>query len=185
MKLNKVLILLVFILLIISFWFFTKQSLKPAPVVVFTTITGKKIELSSLKGKPVIITFWATDCANCIKEMPDLINLYNQFHSKGLEIIAITMYYDIPSHVVEMTNAKQLPYDVALDLDSKHAVAFGKVQLTPTTILISPAGHIILQKTGLFNLEKIKKTIQLLLLEDKEFITSKADHTYVEKNYKS
>ncbi len=163
MKLNKILILLVFVLLIFGFWFFTKQSQKPAPNVVFTTITGKKIELTSLKGKPVIITFWATDCANCIKEMPDLIDLYNQFHPQGLEIIAVTLYYDIPSHVVEMAKAKQLPYDVALDLDSKHAAAFGKVQLTPTTFLISPNGHIVMHKTGLFELEKIKQQIKQFL----------------------
>ena len=166
MKLNKVLILLVLILLvllIISFLFFTKQSQKPAPNVVFTTITGKKIELASLKGKPVIITFWATDCANCIKEMPDLIDLYNQFHPQGLEIIAVTLYYDIPSHVVEMTKAKQLPYDVALDLDSNHATAFGKVQLTPTTFLISPSGHIVMHKTGLFKVENIKQQLKQFL----------------------
>jgi peroxiredoxin len=163
MKLNKILILLVFVLLIIGFWFSAKQSHKLAPNVVFTTITGKQIELASLKGKPVIITFWATDCANCIKEMPDLIDLYNQFHPQGLEIIAVTLYYDIPSHVVEMTKAKQLPYDVALDLDSKHAAAFGKVQLTPATFLISPNGHIVMHKIGLFELEKIKQQLKQFL----------------------
>ncbi len=163
MKLNKVSILPVFILLIISVWFFTRQSHKLAPEVTFTTITGKQIELASLKGKPVIITFWATDCANCIKEMPDLIDLYNQFHPQGLEIIAVTLYYDIPNHVVEMTKAKQLPYDVALDLDAKHATAFGKVQLTPTTFLISPTGYIVMHKTGLFELEKIKQKLKQFL----------------------
>ncbi len=165
MKLNKILILLVFVLLIIGFWFFTKQSQETAPNGVFTTITGKKIELASLKGNPVIITFWATDCANCIREIPDLINLYHQFHPQGLEIIAITMYYDIPSHVVEMTKAKQLPYDVVLDLDAKHAAAFGEVKLTPTTSLISPNGHIVMHKTGPFKVEKIKQQLKKIIIQ--------------------
>ncbi|MCF6203882.1 MAG: TlpA family protein disulfide reductase [Methylococcaceae bacterium] len=165
MKLNKILILLVFVLLIIGFWFFTKQSQETAPNGVFTTITGKKIELASLKGNPVIITFWATDCANCIREIPDLINLYHQFHPQGLEIIAITMYYDIPSHVVEMTKAKQLPYDVVLDLDAKHAAAFGEVKLTPTTFLISPNGHIVMHKTGPFKVEKIKQQLKKIIIQ--------------------
>ena len=162
MKLNRVLPILLIIGLAVGL-FFTPKNNKPAPNVTFTTITGKKIELENLQGKPVIITFWATDCASCVKEMPDLINLYNQFHSKGLEIIAVTMYYDIPSHVVDMTKAKQLPYDVSLDLKAKHATAFRQVELTPTTFLISPSGHIELKKTGLFDIADMKQKIEQLL----------------------
>lgn len=163
MKLNKALPSLLLIGLAIGLLFSTAKNNKPAPNVTFTTITGKKIALNNLQGKPVIITFWATDCASCIKEMPDLISLYNQFHSKGLEIIAVTMYYDIPSHVVDMTKAKQLPYDIALDLRAKHAIAFGQVELTPTTFLISPSGNIVMQKTGLFDMANMKQRIEQLL----------------------
>jgi len=147
---------------VIGFWLLQKPT--PAPNVTFTTITGKKIELLQLRGKPVIVTFWATDCAGCIKEVPHLIELYKQFHSQGLEIIAVAMYYDPPNHVVEMTKAKQIPYHVALDLKAQHATAFGQVQLTPTSFLISPAGKVILQKTGEFDFftmqQQIKKLIQ-------------------------
>lgn len=140
-----------------------RLSPTPAPAVSFTTITGKKIPLSQLIGKPVIITFWATDCASCIKDVPHLVELYNQFHPRGLEIIAVSMYYDIPSHVVEMTKAKQIPYHVALDLTAGHAKAFGEVELTPTSFLISPAGDILLEKTGELDFAKIKHQIENLI----------------------
>lgn len=143
--------------------FLVNQPKKPAPNVTFSTIFGKKIELSKLKGNPVIVTFWATDCAGCIEEIPHLIELYQQFHPRGLEIIAIAMYYDPPNHVVEMTKAKQIPYYVALDLKAEHAFAFGQVELTPATFLISPAGNIILQKTGLFDLPKMQQQIHNLI----------------------
>ena len=52
-----------------------------------------------------------------MKEVNDFVDLYRQFHSKGLEIIAVAMYYDPPNHVLEMTQAKQIPYLVALDLN--------------------------------------------------------------------
>ncbi len=143
--------------------FLVNQPNKPAPNVTFSTIFGEKIELSKLKGNPVIVTFWATDCAGCIEEIPHLIELYQQFHPKGLEIIAIAMYYDPPNHVVEMTKAKQIPYYVALDLKAEHAFAFGQVELTPATFLISPAGNIILQKTGLFDLPKMQQQIHNLI----------------------
>ncbi len=126
-----------------------------APDVIFSTITGKKIALHDLRGKPVIVTFWATDCASCLKEIPHLIELYQQYHAKGLEIIAVAMAYDPPNHVIDMTHAQQLPYDVALDLQAENAHAFGDVSLTPTTFLIAPDGSIALQKTGLFDLTEM------------------------------
>ena len=52
------------------------------PNVTFTAITGKKIALKELRGKPVIVTFWATDCPGCIKEIPHLIDLYTQYHKQ-------------------------------------------------------------------------------------------------------
>ena len=159
---NSLLLLLFTGLLITGLWFWQTNSITPAPHVTFTTITGKKIELAKLQGNPVIVTFWATDCPGCIREIPHLIQLYNQFHPLGLEIIAVAMYYDPPNHVVEMTKAKQLPYDVALDLKAEHAYAFGQVQLTPTTFLISSAGIIIKQKTGEFDITDMKHQLENL-----------------------
>lgn len=161
---NKLLIIssILFIsgLIVSSFWI---QDY-PAPNITVTTIKGESISLASLKGQPLIVSFWATDCASCIEEIPHLIELYQQFHSQGLEIIAIAMYYDPPNHVVEMTRLKKIPYKVALDLKSHHAQAFGNVQLTPTTFLISPTGDIIMQKTGLFNKLELQNKIQQLIL---------------------
>jgi peroxiredoxin len=133
-----------------------------APDVTFTSITGKKIALKDLLGKPVIVTFWATDCPACIKEIPDLIDLYTQYHEKGLEIIAVAMYYDPPNHVVTMTEDQRLPYYVALDLQAEHAHAFGDVQLIPSTFLITPNGLIDLKKTGAFDPVEMKTRIDAL-----------------------
>ena len=133
-----------------------------APDVTFTTITGKKIALKKLRGKPVIITFWATDCPGCIKEIPDLIDLHRQYHKQGLEIIAVAMYYDPPNHVIALTEDLKLPYHVALDLAAEHARAFGDVQLIPSTFLINPDGSFALKKTGAFDPAEIKTHIQTL-----------------------
>jgi peroxiredoxin len=135
-----------------------------APDVTFTNITGKKIALKDLRGKPVIVTFWATDCPGCIKEIPHLIDLYTQYHKQGLEIIAVAMYYDPPNHVVTLTEDQQLPYHVALDLKAEHAHAFGDVQLIPSTFLISPDGLIDLKKTGAFDPAEMHTHIETLTL---------------------
>ncbi len=162
MKLKYILVSLLLIFVALSV-LFLKPAVIAAPNLIFTTIYGKKIQLSKLIGKPVIVTFWATDCASCIKEIPQLIELYNNFHTKGLEIIAVAMYYDPPNHVLEMSKAKQIPYDVALDLKAEHAFAFGQVQLTPTTFLISPSGDISMKIEGLLNMPKLQQLIQNLI----------------------
>jgi peroxiredoxin len=159
-------ILVTFLLLVLAFISINainRVSTK-APDVTFTTITGKKIALKDLRGKPVIVTFWATDCPGCMKEIPQLIDLYTQYHKQGLEIIAVAMYYDPPNHVVTMTEDRQLPYNVALDLKAEHAHAFGDVQLIPSTFLISPDGSFALKKTGDFDSAEIKTRIETLTL---------------------
>jgi peroxiredoxin len=139
------------------------ETITSAPDVNFTTITGQEIALKDLRGKPVIVTFWATDCPSCIQEIPDLIDIYNQYHAAGLEMIAVAMYYDPPNHVVDMTKAKQLPYHVALDLNSGHAQAFGGIMFTPSTFLIAPDGSVVKKEIGLFDMAKIKTNIDSLL----------------------
>ena len=77
---------------------------KPAaPAATFTTLEGKPITLNDLRGKVVLVNFSATSCPGCVKEMPDLIETYNQYKAKGFEIIAVAMSYDPPSYVVNFT----------------------------------------------------------------------------------
>jgi thiol-disulfide isomerase/thioredoxin len=149
----------IFILIMITVMLTSCRS-DVAPETTFSSITGQKIVLSALRGKPVLITFWATSCASCLKEIPHLIELYHNYHDQGLEIIAVAMAYDPPNHVLELTKALQLPYPVALDMQSDNAHAFGDVSLTPTTFLIAPNGTIALQKTGLLDIGEL--TTQLL-----------------------
>jgi peroxiredoxin len=139
------------------------KTITTAPNIIFDTITGQKIILKELRGKPVIVTFWATDCASCIEEIPDLISLYKQYHQSGLEIIAVAMNYDPPNHVIDMTKDKQLPYNVALDLTSDVAKAFGGVMFTPSTFIIAPDGSVVKKQIGLFDLNKMNTLIDSLL----------------------
>ena len=151
------------LLLLLLIFLGCNKTIATAPDVTFTTLTGEKIALNGLRGKPVIVTFWATDCPSCIEEIPDLIALYQQYHALGLEMIAVAMYYDPPNHVVDMTHAKQLPYNVALDLKSEHAKAFGGIMFTPYTFLIAPDGSVVKAEIGHFDLAKMKTTIESLL----------------------
>ena len=143
-------------------WFWQTQTVRLAPNVNFKTINGETIRLADLKGKPTLVTFWATDCPGCIEEIPHLITLHNELARDGLTIIAAAMHYDPPNHVIAMAKSKQLPYAVALDIDGALAKNFDNVQLTPTTFLIDRAGNIVLQKVGVFDLADMRKRLSQL-----------------------
>lgn len=138
-------------------------GLKQAPAVSIQTLDGNTVELASLQGKPVLVTFWATSCTGCVKEIPHLVDLYNEFAPQGLQLLAIAMSYDPPNHVVAMRDARQLPYTIALDLSGNAALAFGGVRLTPTSFLIAPDGRIVREKVGELDMNEVRAQLRAML----------------------
>ncbi len=121
---------------------------QPAPNVTFVNLSGEKISAKSLRGKVVMVNFWATSCSTCVAEMPQMMETYNKYHQKGLEFVAVAMSYDPPNYVLNFAQTRQLPFHVALDVQGKLALAFGDVKLTPTTYVIDKQGKIIKRYVG-------------------------------------
>lgn len=126
----------------------TVSKREVAPQLTFLSIKGDKITPESLKGKVVMVNFWATDCATCIKEMPDMVATYNKYKPQGLEFVAVAMSYDRPDYVANYTETRALPFKVALDVDGSAAKAYGNVSMTPTTFVIGKDGKILKRYLG-------------------------------------
>jgi peroxiredoxin len=124
------------------------------------TISGEKITSKDLLGKVVLINFWATDCPGCIAEMPELINTYNKYKNQNFELIAVSMFYDPPSHVLSFSKNNNLPFPVVLDIEKKIAAQFNNVTLTPTSFLIDHKGKIINQIIGEINFDEFDLLLQ-------------------------
>jgi len=159
--LRKLLIILALGLVLIKLA--TQQQPNASPNLTFTTLNGDFVSLNTWRNKAVLITFWATDCPSCVAEIPMLRELYQQFHPQGLEILAIAMYYDPPSHVVSLTAEQQIPYPVVLDTRAEYAQAFGNIQLVPTILLIAPNGQIVFQHSGQLLKAQLTALISLFL----------------------
>src|SRR5689334_2177659 len=129
------------LLLLVFYGGFMKVT--PAPSVTFTSLTGERIAMPELRGRVVLVNFWATDCPVCVKEMPRMVTTYNKYGKRGLEFIAVAMRHDPPNYVISYTEKNALPFKVALDPLGETAKAFGNVQLTPTTIVIDRHGNIV------------------------------------------
>lgn len=153
---------LVVVLAFAAIWFMP-AGLRAAPPLVGETLDGRTLTLEQLRGKPVLVTFWATTCPGCVEEIPHLIDLYRELHPKGLEIIGVAMAYDPPEQVRAMVQQRQIPYPVVLDRTERIAREFDNVQLTPTSVLISPEGHIVQYRLGLLDMSKLRNTITEML----------------------
>ncbi len=130
-----------------------------APSVTFTTITGEKVSMESLKGKVVLVNFWATDCPGCIKEMPELINTYKAYQNKGFELIAVAMPYDPPAQVKNYVTMQALPFPVMHDGLGEVTQAFGQVSLTPTAFIYDKNGKLLRHTIGELDFKALKQLL--------------------------
>jgi len=160
---------LLVIVLAVAYVWFSPTGIQPAPKLVMTQLRGgEKIDLSSLHGHPVLVTFWATSCPGCIAEMPHLIQLYQDLAPRGLELIGVAMSYDKPNNVLEMQKQKAIPYPIVWDATGKISQAFGQVTLTPTHFLINPQGEIVQHKIGEIDIQLLRSRILTMLSSAKQ-----------------
>ena len=125
------------------------------PELAFKDIDGQQHTLAQYLGKPILLTFWATDCPGCIQEIPELKHLYQQYSSTGLTMIAVAMAHDTPAHIKAMRAQKNLRYLITWDHKAEIAQAFDNVRVTPTHFLIAPNGDIVMRKIGGLNLDRL------------------------------
>lgn len=155
----KKIVIPLIVVILLSVLVFSLYQKPQAPAVTFTTLNGEKLSMSSLKGKIVLVNFWATDCPGCIKEMPDLINTYNQYKHKGFEVIAVAMPYDPPAQVLNYTQQKSLPFPVMHDGLNEMIQAFGGVNLTPTTFIYDKQGNRLQRIIGELNFAELRQLL--------------------------
>ena len=138
---------------------------RPAPQVTFVSLKGERIASTGLKGRVVLVNFWATDCVICNREMPEMVRTYDRYHARGLEFIAVAMRYDPPHYVVDYAAKNRLPFTVALDPLGELAAAFGEVAVTPTTFLIDKRGNIVSRMQGEPDFARLRQLLEEKLAE--------------------
>jgi peroxiredoxin len=138
---------------------------KAAPAVTFLTIKGETIPLNALRGKVVLVNFWATDCPVCLREMPQLVETHKKFQARDYETVAVAMWHDPPIRVVSYAEKTALPFKVAFDPVGEHAKAFGDLTLTPTTFVIDKRGNIVYRVVGAPDFKKLHELLEMKLAE--------------------
>ncbi len=136
-----------------------------APASTFVLLDGSKQTTADLRGKVTLVNFWATSCVTCVGEMPELVATHDKYKDKGYRTLAVAMSYDPPAYVVNFTQSRKLPFDVAIDNTGAVAKAWGDVNLTPTTYLVNKRGEIVKRYIGAPDFAELHRLIEKLLAE--------------------
>jgi peroxiredoxin len=164
-------ILFFFLLFVFPASVLPQEKTTTAPNFILKDLDGKKVELKELLGNgPILVSFWATSCKPCIKELNELQKVYKNYKEKGFEILAIDQ--DGPrsiSKVKPMVKGLKWEFPVLWD-ESKDVYRKYHVLGIPHTVLIDKSGEIRYTHTTYRpgDEEVIKKKIEELLDEQKE-----------------
>lgn len=112
-----------------------------APDIKLPDTKGKKVELSSLKGKVVVLDFWASWCGPCRRSMPDLKALYEKYKGKGLEVYAVSLDTDKKDWQKAISEDATTWLHV-IDMDNAVAKKW-RIEYIPNTYLLDKQGNVV------------------------------------------
>lgn len=114
---------------------------KPAPLFALQAVgTGETVDISRLRGKPVVINFWATWCGPCYQEHPVLVQNARMMGDR-VQFVGI-VFNDTEGRIQQFLNQRGSSYPTLLDQEGKTAIAYG-VGGVPETFFLDPTGKIV------------------------------------------
>ncbi len=142
----------------------TNGEFEPAPALALNLLDGGKLDLASLKGKVVLVDFWATWCVPCISEIPMFNELTKQYKPQGFEMIATSLDEEGASIVKPFLKRYPMNYTQTLG-DATVAEQFKVTEVLPVAILIDKQGRIRFTHKGITKKEVFEEQIKQLLSE--------------------
>jgi len=123
---------------------------RAAPAFDLKSLAGAPLSNASLKGKVVLLDFWATWCAPCRKSMPEFQALHKKYAERGFMVVGVSIDEgkDGPAKVKKFVSSKKISYPIAVDSESAPAWEAFQVKAVPAAYLLDRDGRIVAQWTG-------------------------------------
>ncbi len=150
-------LLIIFLLLQVA-----AAQTKSIPDWKLRDISGQQIRLQDFKGKVVLLNFWATWCAPCLAEIPELIKWQRKYSKAGLQIIGITHPPNTKREIQKFARKLKLNYPIILG-NAEQKSFFTASETLPWTVVIDRRGNIVAQIEGIIFAEEFAEKIQPLL----------------------
>ncbi len=125
---------------------------------------GAEQRLSALKGRIVVLNFWATYCVPCRKEMPDLAAIQNEYAALGVQVIGASAdEAEDRAKVLQFVKETRINFPVWMGATTSHMMRFGLGAALPGTVIIGRDGRIAKVISGIVNQAELKKQIDVML----------------------
>lgn len=135
---------------------------KPAPDFALQTLDGQTLKLSDLRGKAVLLNFWATWCTPCKAEMPWFVDFQKQYGGQGLQIVGVAMDDAAKDDIESFAKKMGVNYPVVLGKESL-AEQYGGVDFLPTTFYIDRNGNIQDRVFGIVDRQEAEASVKKVL----------------------
>ncbi len=132
-----------------------------APSATWMTTAGQPLTLESLRGKVVLVDFWATWCKPCIKSMPELEAIYKDYQKLGLEVVGVSVDQgdEREKKVKKFLEKKPVAYPIVIDTEEASSWEAFHVVALPTVYLIGRDGQIAERWTGVVDMKKVREAV--------------------------
>lgn len=117
------------------------------PAYTAKLLDGKSFDVAAEKGNVVLLNVWATWCAPCRGEIPELQALHTKYDARGFKVVGVSLDEGGNAEVKKFVAANKITYPIAIDADLKIANVL-RTTVVPTTVLIGRDGRIIWRKVG-------------------------------------
>ena len=158
----KTIFALVFTIVVASAVTFGQNGKKAAFPFALKNAKGETVDLAKMKGKAVVVNFWATWCGPCKAEIPGFLKVHDKYKKKGLEIVGISLDEKGWSVVKPFIDKYKMTYPVVLD-DGQIAAKYGDIRSIPTSFFVDRKGNIIDSHIGYMSEEDFEAKVKKLL----------------------
>ena len=134
---------------------------EPVPTLTLETLDGASIDLEARDGELLLVNFWATWCAPCREEIPDLKSLHTDF--ENLTVIGVALDRKGREVVKPFAQKLEINYPIVIDKSGAAEAEFGPIPGLPTTVLVTPDGQVTKRVVGIFPTEEMRPTLKKML----------------------